>query len=168
MIDEAGDEADQAASLVWVEAPPPGWLADVHTGLRRARGTGRVVRQDQRQRAVALAVGALVIGRRVPGADVAVGVDLSQPDQTERGEVLAGLSHGTRAHPEVERSGDRIRHRDRGGHAVHAAVGVAEPDTVEVGDALVPGRRVPKRREQGVPHGLRDRQHRRVPGSSGC
>ena len=56
--------------------------------LRRP-GTGRVVRQDQRQRAVALAVGALVVGRRVPGAGVAVGVHLSQPDQAERGEVLA-------------------------------------------------------------------------------
>ncbi len=156
------------SSLVWIEALPPGWLAEVDAGLRRPRGTGRMVGQDQRQSAVALAVGALVVGRRVPGAGVAVGVDLSQPDQAERGEVLACLGHGIRVHPEVERGGDRLRHRNRGGHAVHDAVVAAEPDAVEVGDALVPGRRVLERGEQGVPHGLRDRQHRRVPGSSGC
>jgi len=63
VIDEAGDEADQAARLVRVEAPPPSWLAEVDACLRRPRGTGCVVGQDQRQRAVALAVGALVVGR---------------------------------------------------------------------------------------------------------
>ena len=47
MIDEARDEADQAASLGWVEAPPPSWLAEVDASLRRPRGTGRVVGQDQ-------------------------------------------------------------------------------------------------------------------------
>ena len=78
------------SSLVWIEALPPGWLAEVDAGLRRPRGTGRMVGQDQRQSAVALAVGALVVGRRVPGAGVAVGVVGALKVGTETGTVLGG------------------------------------------------------------------------------
>ncbi len=94
-----------------------------------------------------------------------MGVDLCQADQTQAFEVVAGPIHGRGADPIVAGTGDRVGHHDGGDHGVYGAAAFANPDTVEVRDPLVAAGSGRERFQQRVPDGLRNREHRTVPGS---
>lgn len=143
--------------FVVAEPAPALRAAEVYPCLEWRRSPGGVVRQDEGEGAVHLAVGPLVVDPGVVHPVVAVGVDLGEPDQVEDLEVAAGLFHGAGADLVVPGCRVRVGKGDGRRDALPGTGGVVEADAVEVGDAFVTRRRRREGVEQGSPHGFRNR-----------
>lgn len=140
----------------------------MNAGFPRGGVTGSVVRQHERQRAVALAVGAAIVDPRVAHLTAAMGVDLREPNQTKGRKVLSSLGHGLGRDGEVAAVGDGVGDSHGSGDAMDCAGAVAVADAVEVCDAFVVRGRGCEDVQEALPHRVRNRQHLRVPYSSRC
>ena len=96
MIEVGRDESHRAGGLLVLERGPPVRRTDVDNPVARSRARRGVAGQDDRDRAVALRVGEIVVVRGVPTVGTGVSVDLGEPREPMLAQVTAGAAHRLR------------------------------------------------------------------------
>lgn len=163
MVVDISEDLDVLGKVLAVQALPARAGAYVHAAVVERGCSVGVVREDDAERAGALAEGTLVVGGGVLDPVIAMGVHLDEAGHAAFAQVGAGSAHRCCADGVVARCEVGVGENDRGYDGEPVICGIAgEVDevTVEVGDAFDAARVPPELAEQSPPRLVGDQNLR--------